>query len=155
MDETDWKILRELQADARLSYRQLSCRVHLSAPSVAERVRRLEREGVITGYRVEVDAERAGYAVAALVSMKTQGPGTCERFAARVPQLPGVVQCHRVTGAESYVLKVVCASMNELEELVDELVKFGEPTTSIILSSPVDHRALPPSPGLVPVPEAV
>lgn len=97
MDAVDRRLLAELQADARLSYNELSRRVSLSAPAVAERVRRLEADGVITGYHAHVDLTRSGLPITALVQIQCYGP----RCVLRDPEVPGwpeVLQLHRVTG---------------------------------------------------------
>lgn len=145
MDEVDARILSVLQQDSRLSYREVARRVHLSPPAVADRVRRLESAGVITGYTCAVDAAKLGYALRAFVQLATSGSDACRRFSATVPSMPEVVECHRVTGRNSYVLQVVARSTEDLERVVNRLMEFGEPTTSIVLSAPLERRPLTPA----------
>ena len=112
MDRVDWHILSELQTDARLSFNELSRRVKLSAPAVADRVRRLEDSGVIRGYHAAVDLERIGRPVRAIVVMDCYGP-TCLLRDPEVATWPEVRQFYRVTGQGCSVLVVATASMNE------------------------------------------
>lgn len=142
LDALNVALLEELQADARLSIAELGRRVNLSAPAVAERLQRLERAGVITGYRAVVDPKALGYPIAAFVRIR---PTT--RRLQQIPQLareiPEIVECHRVTGEDCYVLKLHLRSMDDLEDILDRLIVLGQTTTSIIHSSPLDGRPLP------------
>jgi Lrp/AsnC family transcriptional regulator, leucine-responsive regulatory protein len=142
LDATNRRILTELQADARLPLAELGRRVNLSAPAVAERVQRLERDGVITGYHAAVDPKALGYAVAAVVRV---APATreLERIRRIARETPEVVECHRITGEDCFFLKLHLRSMDELEEVLDRFTPYGRTTTSIIHSSPVDRRPLP------------
>ncbi|MER7168329.1 Lrp/AsnC family transcriptional regulator [Micromonospora sp. NPDC000207] len=137
MDDMDWALLRELQADARLSFSELSRRVHLSPPAVAQRVRRLEESGVITGYHAHVDLTRAGGAVVALIRMSCDGP-RCILHDPDVPQWPEIREIHRVTGDACSVLKVAAASIGAFEGLIDRLAPFGQPASTMVLSTPLD-----------------
>ncbi|MDH6115716.1 Lrp/AsnC family transcriptional regulator [Kitasatospora sp. GAS204B] len=139
LDALDRRLLAELQADARLSYNELSRRVSLSAPAVAERVRRLEAEGVIDGYHAHVDLARAGLPITALVQVQCYGP-RCLLRDPSVAAWPEVLQLHRVTGGACCVLLVAVAEMASFEELVDRLAAYGQPSSSMILSSPVPWR---------------
>ncbi|GAA2829138.1 Lrp/AsnC family transcriptional regulator [Kitasatospora paracochleata] len=141
MDAVDRLLLAELQADARLSYNELSRRVRLSSPAVAERVRRLESDGVITGYHAHVHPGRAGLAVMALVTMQCYGP-LCILRAPEVAAWPEILQLHRVTGGACCVLMVGVADMTAFEQLIDRLAAHGQPASSMILSSPVPWRPL-------------
>jgi Lrp/AsnC family leucine-responsive transcriptional regulator len=141
MDELDWAILDELQADARLSYNELARRVHLSAPSVAERVRRLERDGVITGYRAEVDPRALGLALSAVIRIRP-APGQLESVAELARRTPEVVECRRVTGEDCYIATAHVRDVEHLEEVIDHFVALGQTTTSIVQSSPVPRRGV-------------
>jgi Lrp/AsnC family leucine-responsive transcriptional regulator len=145
LDDLGRRLLSELQANARLSYAELGRRVGLTAPAVAERMRRLEESGVITGYRTEIDPSKLGYPITAFVRVSINGDST--RLARFARELPEVLECHRVTGADCIVLKVVAASMDHLETMIDRLVPYGQPTTSIVFSSSVVGRAAPVLPG--------
>jgi Lrp/AsnC family leucine-responsive transcriptional regulator len=142
LDQTGRRIVAELQADARLSLAELGRRVNLSPPAVAERVQRLERAGVITGYHAAVDPKALGYAVAAVVRV---APATrqLERIRQLARDTPEVVECHRITGEDCFFLKLHLRSIDELEDVLDRFTPYGRTTTSIIHSSPVDRRPLP------------
>lgn len=144
LDAMDRRLLAELQQDARLSYNELSRRVNLSAPAVAERVRRLEECGVLTGYHAEVDPLRVGRGVSALVQVSCYGP----RCLLRDPQAlawPEIAQVHRVTGAACCVLLVAVPTMAEFEALIDRIAAYGPPASTMILSTPVRTRPVLPA----------
>ncbi len=143
MDAMDWALLAELQADARLSYSELSRRVHLSAPAVAERVRRLEETGVISGYHARVDLARAGRKVSALIRMSCYGV-RCVLRDKQALAWPEIVEVHRVTGDTCCLLRVAATSMTAFEELIDRLAPYGQPSSMMMLSSPLPWRALTP-----------
>jgi Lrp/AsnC family leucine-responsive transcriptional regulator len=139
VDSTDWAILGELQTDCRLSFSELGRRVHMSSPAVAERVRRLEQTGVITGYHAQVDLGATGWTVLALVRMQCFGPRCVLQHLARVTAWPHVLEVHRVTGDVCCELKVTAASMPDFEAVVDRLAEFGQPSSTLVLSSPQTH----------------
>ena len=143
MDRVDWHILDELQADARLSFNELSRRVRLSAPAVAERVRRLETAGVISGYHARVDLARAGRPVEAVVVMDCYGP-TCLLRDPEVPAWPEIRQLYRVTGQGCSVLMVAVPTMPDFEELIDRLARYGRPSSSMVLSDLLPWKPVPP-----------
>lgn len=146
MDRVDRSILAELQGDARLSFRELSRRVRLSAPAVAERVRRLQESGVIAGYHARVDLERAGRPVRAVVVMDCHGP-TCLLRDPEVAGWPEVQQLYRVTGPGCSVLVVAVPALADLEALIDRLARFGRPSSSMVLSDLVPWKAVVPPVG--------
>ncbi len=143
VDDVDWKLLRELQRNARLSYSELGRRVGLTSPAVAERVHRLEESGVITGYRVDLNVQKLGHTVMAVIRLQMPDGG-CGRFVRVAPEFPEIHECLRVTGADSYIIKVVVASIGHLESFLDRLSTHGTTITSIVLSSPVTHRVVEP-----------
>lgn len=145
MDETDWELLRELQDNARLSFKELSRRVHLSPPAVAERVRRLEETGVISGYRAQVDPGQAGWPVSAFIRMSCYGP-RCVLRDPEVAAWPEIREIHRVTGDVCSILRIVAVSMVAFEDLIDRLAVYGPPSSTMILSSPLAGRPLTASP---------
>ena len=142
LDDTDRRLLRELQENSRLSLAELGRRVNLSSPAVAERLTRLERAGVVTGYGAEVDPKAIGYPIAAFVRIR---PTT--RQLQKIPELarevPEVVECHRVTGEDCFVLKLHLRAMDDLEDILDRFIVLGQTTTSIIHSTPIAGRQLP------------
>ncbi|MFD0972238.1 Lrp/AsnC family transcriptional regulator [Plantactinospora endophytica] len=150
MDEMDWALLRELQADARLSFSELSRRVHLSPPAVAERVRRLEESGVVTGYHAHVDLARAGRNVVAMIRMSCYGARCILRDPA-VPDWPEILEIHRITGDACSMLKVAAGSIEAFEQVIDRLAPYGQPSSTMVLSSPLDWHPVLPIP---PVPPA-
>ncbi len=141
MESVDWHILQELQADGRMSFNELSRRVNLSAPAVAERVRRLRERGVITGYHAHVDPQAAGLTVVALVRMACFGAHCLLRDAAALRR-PEILQLHRVTGDACCVLLVAVPSMSHFEQVIDRLAEHGRPSSTMVLSSPVPWRAV-------------
>ena len=150
LDEIDWRILSELQADGRLSYNELARRVSLSSPAVADRVRRLEEAGVITGYHARVDSTQAGFPLAAFVQMRCQ-QGRCILKTSRASDYPEVVEVHKLSGDFCSMLKVRAASMDHFEGLLERLGKHGEMRTSIVLSTQYDGRPVERGPEEFPV----
>lgn len=136
-DALDWRLLEELQQDARLSFNELARRINLSAPAVAERVRRLEDAGVITGYHAHVDPARAGRTVAALVRMACYGPRCLLRHPQTIERSPEILEVHRLTGDACCILRIAVGSMAEFEALIDRLAEHGQPSSTMVLSSPL------------------
>jgi Lrp/AsnC family leucine-responsive transcriptional regulator len=143
LDEIGWRILDELQRDARLSFAELGRRVHLSTPAVAERVRRMEDAGIITGYHAMVNPAALGLAIRAIVRLKANQQNY-ERVRSAVVEIPEVIECHHVTGADDLVMSVLVQSVGHLEAVLDRLRPFGDHVTSIVLSSPVSSRPVSP-----------
>jgi Lrp/AsnC family transcriptional regulator, leucine-responsive regulatory protein len=143
VDDMDWALLRELQADARLSFSELSRRVHLSPPAVAERVRRLEESGVVTGYHAHVDLSKAGRTVVAMIQMSCYGP-RCVLRDPSVSQWPEVLEIHRITGDACSLLRVAAESMNGFEAVIDRLAPYGRPSSTMVLSTPLAWHAITP-----------
>jgi Lrp/AsnC family leucine-responsive transcriptional regulator len=144
LDAIDCSILAELQANARLAYAELGRRVKLSTPAVIERVRRLEESGVITGYRTCVNPARVGLAVHAFVKVTVAGDKLA-RFTSLVRTLPEVLECHRVTGAESFLVQVAVRDTIHLEAVIDAMMPYVATNTSMILSSPVPWNSVLPA----------
>ncbi|MFF3374557.1 Lrp/AsnC family transcriptional regulator [Streptomyces sp. NPDC002680] len=141
LDATDWAILTEVQRDGRIPFTELARRVNLSASATKERVRRLEEAEVITGYRAEVNPERTGYPVMAVVRLKYPGPGTRhEPLRWLLAERPEILECLRTTGDDCYIMKVAATSTAHLEEIVDELAEFGSTTTNLVLSRTLPLR---------------
>jgi Lrp/AsnC family transcriptional regulator, leucine-responsive regulatory protein len=144
VDATDAKILRALAADARVTMAELARKTGLSAPSVTERVRRLEDAGIVTGYAAQIDPSALGLPLAAYVRIRPM-PGQLERVAEVLNGLDAIVECDRVTGEDCFIAKAHVRSMQELEKVIDQIIPFAITNTSIIQSSPVERR-LPPLP---------
>jgi len=141
MDDVDLELLSALQDDARATYAELGRTVGLSAPAVAERVRRLEASGIISGYHAEVDLKKAGYGIVAFVRLNS-APDLAPQLERMARDTPEVLEFHRVTGTEGYVLKVAVTSIEHLERIVVKFLPYGNTTTSIVLSSPVTWRKI-------------
>jgi Lrp/AsnC family leucine-responsive transcriptional regulator len=135
----DVRILKSLAADARTSMADLAREVGLSAPSVAERVKRLEEGGVIRGYAIEVDPAALGHALSVHIRVRPLS-GQVAKLAALLNKLEAIVECDRVTGDDCFVAKAHVASVKELELLVDQILPLGSTNTAIIQSSPVARR---------------
>ena len=142
MDEVNVRLLELLQADPRLTMAELARQVSMSAPAVTERVRRLEERGVIAGYRLQVDAKALGLPIAAYVRVRP-GPRHLQKIAELALALPEVVECHRVTGEDCFLMKVHVSAVDQLETILDVFLPYGQTTTSIVQSSPVPLRGLP------------
>jgi Lrp/AsnC family leucine-responsive transcriptional regulator len=141
MDKTNWKLLKLLEQNGRLTYAELGKLVHLTAPAVAERVRKLEESGVITGYSVQVNLEKAGIPITALVECQVYR--TKEReFKALVMSLDEVIECYNVTGPYAFVLKVGVKSMSKLDALLERLIDLSDTNTMMIMTTPV-KRIMP------------
>ncbi|GAA2098596.1 hypothetical protein GCM10009801_69750 [Streptomyces albiaxialis] len=142
LDAVNVRLLAELHGDPRLSMSELARRVGMSAPAVTERVQRLERLGVITGYRMDVDPAALGMPVTALVRV-APGPGQLPNVARAAADTPQVVECHRITGEDCFHLKLHAPSIEDMEEILDRFQLFGRTTTSLVVSTPVPLRPLP------------
>jgi Lrp/AsnC family transcriptional regulator, leucine-responsive regulatory protein len=141
LDETNRRIVAELQADARLSLAELGRRVGLSSPAVAERVQRLEADGVIRAYQADIDPRALGLALTAVIRVRP-APGQLVNVADLARETGEVVECHRVTGDDCYFMKAHVRDVTHLEEVIDRFVVLGQTTTSIVQSSPVPRRGV-------------
>ncbi len=140
LDEINRELLDLLQIEGRMSYRELGERVGLTAPAVAERVRKLEDAGVITGYRAVVDYERLGFPILCVIRLNT--PRMASGVDDKLRALPEVIEANRVTGSESHVVRARVRSTRHLEALLHELWEDGDSTTNIVTSSPVPRRPM-------------
>ena len=139
LDSIDAAILRELCADARIPRAELSRRVGLSAPSVADRVRRLEDVGIITGYGARIDPARLGYGLTILIRARPL-PGEMKNMIEAIQETPQIVACDRVSGEDCFVARAHVRDVDEMEAVIDRLVPFGATNSSIVQSSPVEER---------------
>ena len=144
LDDVDWRLLAELQADGRLSYNELARRVHLSPPAVAERVRRLEQSGVISGYTAQVDATRAGQPLLAFIQLRCR-LGSCLLKTTTSAEYPELAEIHKLSGEFCTMLKVRAASLAHFEGLIERLGRHGEMRTHIVLSTQYDGRPVEPT----------
>ena len=144
LDERDLAILGALQEDARATYADVGAKVGLSASTVHERVRKLEQQGVIRGYRAVLDAEAVGLLVTALIAVTPLDPQQPDDLPARVHEFPEVEDCYSVAGEFNYVLKVRTRTTGDLEDLIRRLREKGgvSTNTTIALSTPFEDRPL-------------
>jgi Lrp/AsnC family leucine-responsive transcriptional regulator len=144
LDATDRRLLSLLRENARTSVSELARQVGMSAPAVRERITRLEQEGVICGYRAEIDPSGLGLPVAAWVRIRP-GPGRLSRIAELAEQSPQVSECHRVTGDDCFLMKVHAQGIEELEPVLDRFLLLGQTTTAVVVTTVVASRMpLPP-----------
>jgi Lrp/AsnC family leucine-responsive transcriptional regulator len=141
LDAIAWKIIESLQHNARLSFAELGRKIGLSTPAVAERVRRLEEAGVITGYHAALDLAKLGVPIRVLVRLTIHGGDLqVSRTVTAIKELSEISRCHRITGAESFVIEADVVSIRHMEALIDKLSTLGATSTSTVLSSPVQRR---------------
>jgi Lrp/AsnC family transcriptional regulator, leucine-responsive regulatory protein len=140
LDPINLRLLKELEADGRLGMAELGRRIGMSAPAVTERVQRLERAGVITGYRAQIDPKALGFPIAAVVRIRP-APGQLRKIPEIAQATPAVAECYRITGEDCFLMKLYLRSIDELEDVLDLFTPYGLTTTSIIHSAPVPARA--------------
>jgi Lrp/AsnC family leucine-responsive transcriptional regulator len=140
-DETNIALLRLLRDDPRLSVSELARRVKMSAPAVRERLQRLEEAGIV-GWRIALDAQALGYPICAFVRVRP-APGQLSKVAELAQRMPQVVECHRVTGEDCFVMKVHIEAIDQLDRVLDQFLAYGQTTTSLVQSTPVPPRLLP------------
>lgn len=143
LDSLGWKMLIELQKDARISFAELGRRVGLSTPAAAQRVRRMEEEGIIRAYRVDISPSHVGLPITAFIRMSIVGD-VLARLTAQVLSMPEIIECHRGTGADSFIMKVNVVSVEHLNHVIDSLTPYGTTSTSLVLGSVVERNLLGP-----------
>ena len=142
LDSRNLRLLRLLRDDPRTSVSELARRIGMSAPAVRDRLHRLEEAGVITGYRLEIAPQALGYPIAAYVRVRPM-PGKLPKIAELAERMPQVVECHRVTGEDCFILKVYLEELDALNRILDRFLAYGQTTTSLVQSSPIPNRGLP------------
>jgi Lrp/AsnC family leucine-responsive transcriptional regulator len=142
LDPRDLAILKCLQADPRVGISELARQVELSTPTVRERLQRLVETGVIRRWGIEIDPLALGYPICVYIRVRPM-PGQINKIAALANELPQVVEAHRVTGEDCFIIKAYIKALENLDELLDRFLVFGQTTTSIVQSSPVPQRGLP------------
>ena len=140
-DDTNLALLRLLRDDPRLSVSELARRVTMSAPAVRERLQRLEEAGIV-GWRIALDANALGFPICAFVRVRP-APGQLSKVAELAQRMPQVVECHRVTGEDCFVMKVHFEAIDQLDRVLDQFLAHGQTTTSLVQSTPVPPRLLP------------
>jgi Lrp/AsnC family leucine-responsive transcriptional regulator len=139
----DAKILDILQDDARTTLAEIGRRIHMSQPAVAERVKRMEAADIIAGYHARINPAALGYGIIAFIRVARRAHDTPVEVVAA--QVPSIVECHSITGDDCSIVKVVAASVAELEKVIVELTRCGVTSTSLILSSYIERKAIRPA----------
>ncbi|EOH91678.1 Lrp/AsnC family transcriptional regulator [Enterococcus pallens] len=137
MDQTDWHILALLEENARLSLKELSSKVNLSTPAVKERILKLEEQGIIEGYTTKINYPKLGKEIEVFILMETIN---CQAFREFCWSHPDVIECHRIAGKYSYLVKFATESMATLETFIDQTLKYGHPSTQIVFSSHYNQK---------------
>lgn len=144
LDAKDWQLLELLQNDARTGYAELGRQVGLSAPAAAERVKRLEDAGVIRRYRAELDPQRLGYVIEAVIRLRCDG-SVCGSIGPALAEIPEILDYRRLAGEDSGSLRVIAMSVSHLEAILDRIVRFHpsiSTTTLVVLQTPYNNRPL-------------
>lgn len=142
LDRADRELLRLLHVNARATVKELAQSVGLSAPSTAERLRKLEDAGVLTGYRVEIDPMALGFSLSAVVRIR-QRPGQMRQVEALIREIPQFVECVKVTGDDCFIARLFLRDIDELDPILERISEYGETNTAIVKSTPLKLR-LPP-----------
>lgn len=142
MDKYDRALLAALLENGRLSFAELARRINLSPPAVADRVARLEADGIITGYHASVDLAKLGRPIQCLIELRLNDHRGASLLG-RLAEIPQIIDCHRITGESCVMLKVAVTCTAELEELIDQLAQYGASKTSLMLSTTLDGRVHP------------
>ena len=140
LDELNAHILEELQLDARMSVTEIGRRVGLSAPAVAERIKRMEEEEIITGYRAVIDNDKVGLTVNAFITLRSNIPHA--NAAKKIGEIPEITECYNITGHNCVIMKVATPTTKRLEAIIGQLQSLGETNTSIILSPTFEQRII-------------
>ena len=143
IDALNWKILKCLQENARLSNTEIGRRVGISSPAVSERIKKMEDAGVIQSYNTLVSPIEAGYQLKAIITLRAF-MGMLKPFLEKVKTYNEVVNCYRITGNENIVMEVVLKNQKHLESFIDQLIVYGETKTQIVLSHVISHNEIKP-----------
>ncbi|TFE22789.1 Lrp/AsnC family transcriptional regulator [Cohnella luojiensis] len=143
MDKLDVSLLKLLQEDGRMTVSELSKRLSLSRPSISERLLRLQEKGIILGFNARVSPAAIGRNVQLIIQI-SELKVSPQDFEQRLTQDEDILECHRVTGIVSHVLKAAVTGMDDLSKLVERLMPYGNVNTSVILSSPIINRIILP-----------
>lgn len=143
IDSLNWKILKCLQQNARMSNAEIGRRVGVSSPAVSERIKKMEDAEIIQGYTTFVSPFAVGYQLKALITLHAF-MGMLKPFLEKVKTYDEVVNCYRITGNENIVMEVVLKNQKHLETFIDQLISYGETKTQIVLSHVVKHSEIKP-----------
>ncbi|WP_395152321.1 Lrp/AsnC family transcriptional regulator [Ilumatobacter sp.] len=140
LDDINRDLLDILQHDGRISYKDLGDRIGLTAPAVAERIRKLEDAGVIKGYRAVVDYEAVGFPILSII--RVNAPMRTAGIDQKIAAIPNVIEANRVTGSDSHVVRARLRRMSDIEELMSDVWEQSDTITNIVTSSPVPRRPM-------------
>jgi len=141
VDILNWKILECLQKNSRQSNTQIAKNVGITSPAVAERIRKMEDVGIIEGYFTKVSYFDTGYQLKAIITLRAF-MGKLKPFLVKVKSLNEVINCYRITGNENIVMEVVLKNQQHLEQFIDELIRYGETQTQIVLSNVIENNPI-------------
>ncbi len=141
MDNIDKQIISMLQENARTPLKVLAEKVFLSSPAVSARIKQLEADGIITGYRVDLDHTKLGCFITAFINIAMDSSRKTA-FYEFVEKCPNVTECNYITGDYSMLIKVAFPTTFELDVFVGELQKFGKTQTTIVFSTPIKNRGI-------------
>ncbi|GAB5565917.1 MAG: Lrp/AsnC family transcriptional regulator [Winogradskyella sp.] len=143
MDNLNWKILKLLQQNSRMSNAEIGRRVGISSPAVNERIKKMEDAEIIEGYTTFVSPLETGYQLKAIITLRAF-MGMLKPFLEKVKTYDEVVNCYRITGNENIVMEVVLKNQKHLESFIDQLITYGETKTQIVLSHVIKHSEIKP-----------
>lgn len=143
IDRLNWKILKCLQENSRMSNVEIGRRVGISSPAVSERIKKMEDAEIIQGYTTFISPFKAGYQLKALITMRAF-MGMLKPFLEKVKTYDEVLNCYRITGDENFVIEVVLKNQKHLENFIDQLIIYGETKTQIVLSHVVQYSEIKP-----------
>lgn len=141
MDKTDLKIIEILQKNGRISFKNLGNEVGLTSPAVSERIKRLEENGVILGYKAIINPEKINKNIQAFIHASIEG-SKVDKFLSYADSVDAIIECYHVTGGNSMTLKVIVQNMEQLKTIIDNIKKMGNTQTSVILSSPLKDKII-------------
>jgi len=142
MGDIDQRILEVLLRDSRISLKQLAQQVGLFSPSISERLRRLEKRGVIRAFTVEIDPQALGYPLQAIVRIRPL-PGKLQVVQNLIQQIPEFCECDKVTGDDCFIARLFVRSMEQLDEILDRIADKAETNTAIIKAQSIRRRPPP------------
>lgn len=147
MDNTDRKIIKRLMEDGRVTWKELAYEMEVSAPTIAERVRRLEEQKVILAYRGIINPESVGCDLAAFVGVTLARPEDRDPFLKKIGKIPEIQECHHIAGDYDYLLKIRCANTKVLDRLISAEIKglkgIIKTQTTIVLDSLKETSTIP------------
>ena len=141
LDNKAWRLIQALQADGRQPLKALASAANLSVPATMERLRRLEEAGVVRGVHADIDPKAVGYSMGAIIGINAAQPGK-RPLLDKLINSPQVLECHHVSGNDSYMMFVVATDLEDLEAFLSEINIFGETRTAIVFSTPIKRRGL-------------